>query len=66
MKTTSQKEKDEWSEFAKQYTPKITKLRNEIKACERIKERSFIKDKEQVLSQYQQEKQKGGHEHERN
>lgn len=66
MKATNQKNKEDWSTLAKQYTPKITKLRNEIKACERIRNRSFIKDKEQELSQLQQNKIKGGQEHERN
>lgn len=51
MKATNQKDKEDWSTLAKQYTPEITKLRNEIKACERIRERSFIKEHEQELSQ---------------
>lgn len=63
MKAKNGEDKEKLSTLAKQYTPEITKLRNEIKACERIKERSFIKNREQELSQNQ--KQKGEHEHER-
>ena len=47
--TNNPEEKEKWSKLAKEFTPDIKKYREQVKACQRIRERSFIKYREKEL-----------------